>query len=281
MTGSASDPPEWQPHIRNKARREALANRFRDPGDPLRVVLVRDMWLTGFDAPSLHTMYVDKPMRGHGLMQAIARVNRVFRDKPGGLVVDYIGLAQDLRAGPDRVYRERRHGADRPRSARSRSSDAGEARGVLRPLPRLRLVEVDHGLAPGASGTAAARSGARPGPRERQGALRGRCAGALTGLRARRAPRGDDSHPGRRGVLPGGAGAAHEASARRGALRGGPRPGRAPDHLPRGGVRGRDGYLRRSRSGQAGHLGCCRTSSWPRCGVCLIATWPWSCCRSC
>ena len=97
MTGSASDPPEWQPHIRNKARREALANRFRDPGDPLRIVLVRDMWLTGFDAPSLHTMYVDKPMRGHGLMQAIARVNRVFRDKPGGLVVDYLGLAQDLK----------------------------------------------------------------------------------------------------------------------------------------------------------------------------------------
>ena len=97
MTGSASDPPEWQPHIRNKARREELAQRFRDPGDPLRVVLVRDMWLTGFDAPSLHTMYVDKPMRGHGLMQAIARVNRVFKDKPGGLVVDYLGLAQDLK----------------------------------------------------------------------------------------------------------------------------------------------------------------------------------------
>ena len=97
MTGSASDPLEWQPHIRNKARREELAQRFRDPGDPLRVVLVRDMWLTGFDAPSLHTMYVDKPMRGHGLMQAVARVNRVFRDKPGGLVVDYLGLAQDLK----------------------------------------------------------------------------------------------------------------------------------------------------------------------------------------
>ena len=80
-----------------QGRREALANRFRDPGDPLRVVLVRDMWLTGFDAPSLHTMYVDKPMRGHGLMQAIARVNRVFKDKPGGLVVDYLGLAQDLK----------------------------------------------------------------------------------------------------------------------------------------------------------------------------------------
>ena len=98
MTGSASDPPEWQQHIRNKPRREALANRFRDASDPLRVVLVRDMWLTGFDAPSLHTMYVDKPMRGHGLMQAIARVNRVFKDKPGGLVVDYLGLAADLRS---------------------------------------------------------------------------------------------------------------------------------------------------------------------------------------
>ena len=97
MTGSASDPPDWQTHIRNKPRREELAKRFRDPADPLRVVIVRDMWLTGFDAPSLHTMYVDKPMRGHGLMQAIARVNRVFKDKPGGLVVDYLGLAHELR----------------------------------------------------------------------------------------------------------------------------------------------------------------------------------------
>jgi type I restriction enzyme R subunit len=97
MTGSVSDPPDWQPHIRNKARREALANRFRDATDPLKMVIVRDMWLTGFDAPSLHTMYADKPMRGHGLMQAIARVNRVFRDKPGGLVVDYLGLAQELK----------------------------------------------------------------------------------------------------------------------------------------------------------------------------------------
>ena len=97
MTGGASDPPGWQSHIRNKPRREALAKRFRDAGDPLRIVLVRDMWLTGFDAPSLHTMYVDKPMRGHGLMQAIARVNRVFMDKPGGLVVDYLGLAHELK----------------------------------------------------------------------------------------------------------------------------------------------------------------------------------------
>ncbi|MBC6403660.1 MAG: type I restriction endonuclease subunit R [Hyphomonadaceae bacterium] len=100
MTGSASDPPHWQPHIgkKPKARRELLAKRTRDPADPLRLVLVRDMWLTGFDVPCMHTMYVDKPMRGHSLMQAIARVNRVFRDKPGGLVVDYIGIAQNLKA---------------------------------------------------------------------------------------------------------------------------------------------------------------------------------------
>jgi type I restriction enzyme R subunit len=97
MTGSASDPLEWQPHIRNKARRETLAQRFRDSKDPFRIVIVRDMWLTGFDAPSLHTMYVDKPMRSHGLMEAIARVNRVFKDKPGGLVVDYLGLTDELK----------------------------------------------------------------------------------------------------------------------------------------------------------------------------------------
>jgi type I restriction enzyme R subunit len=98
MTGSASDPADWQAHIRNKPRREALANRFRDAADALRIVIVRDMWLTGFDAPCMHTMYIDKPMRGHGLMQAIARVNRVFKDKPGGLVVDYLGLAHELKA---------------------------------------------------------------------------------------------------------------------------------------------------------------------------------------
>ncbi|HEU68256.1 MAG TPA: DUF3387 domain-containing protein [Candidatus Acetothermia bacterium] len=98
MTGSASDPSGWQPHIPNKQRRELLAKQFRDPNDPFKMVIVRDMWLTGFDAPSLHTMYLDKPMRAHGLMQAIARVNRVFRDKPGGLVVDYLGLAHELQA---------------------------------------------------------------------------------------------------------------------------------------------------------------------------------------
>ena len=97
MTGSAEDGPEWQQHIRNKEKRRALAARFKAPNDPFKIVIVRDMWLTGFDAPVLSTMYVDKPMRSHGLMQAIARVNRVFRDKPGGLVVDYIGLADQLK----------------------------------------------------------------------------------------------------------------------------------------------------------------------------------------
>jgi type I restriction enzyme R subunit len=97
MTGSASDGPAWQQHIRTKPRREALAKRLKDAKDPLKLVIVRDMWLTGFDCPSLHTMYVDKPMKGHGLMQAIARVNRVFKDKPGGLVVDYLGLAEMLK----------------------------------------------------------------------------------------------------------------------------------------------------------------------------------------
>lgn len=97
MSGSASDKLEWQQHIRSKARREELAKRFKDPKQPFKIVIVRDMWLTGFDAPCLHTMYLDKPMRGHGLMQAIARVNRVFKDKPGGLVVDYLGLAEELK----------------------------------------------------------------------------------------------------------------------------------------------------------------------------------------
>lgn len=100
MTGAASDPKEWQQHIglRPKARRELLAKRAKDPHDSLKLVIVRDMWLTGFDAPCMHTMYVDKPMKGHGLMQAIARVNRVFRDKPAGLIVDYIGVAQNLKS---------------------------------------------------------------------------------------------------------------------------------------------------------------------------------------
>ncbi len=130
MTGSVSDPKEWQRHIGgkarrtkekskqyasmkewrerkgSKARRELLAKRIKDPDDALKLVIVRDMWLTGFDAPSLHTMYVDKPMRGHGLMQAIARVNRVFRDKPAGLIVDYIGIAHNLKSALGQYSRD-------------------------------------------------------------------------------------------------------------------------------------------------------------------------------
>lgn len=98
MTGSSSDPKEWQPHIRNKDRRKAIGERLKDPRNCLKLVIVRDMWLTGFDAPCLHTLYVDKPMKSHNLMQAIARVNRVFTGKDGGLIVDYIGMAAALKS---------------------------------------------------------------------------------------------------------------------------------------------------------------------------------------
>jgi type I restriction enzyme R subunit len=97
MTGSAEDPVEWQQHIRNKLRRAAIGDRMRDPSDSLKLAIVRDMWLTGFDVLNLHTMYIDKFMRGHTLMQAIARVNRVYKDKPGGLIVDYLGIAEELK----------------------------------------------------------------------------------------------------------------------------------------------------------------------------------------
>jgi type I restriction enzyme R subunit len=125
MTGDAADPPSWQRHLgtRAKARRELLAKRAKDANDPLRLVIVRDMWLTGFDAPALHTMYIDKPMKGHGLMQAIARVNRVFRDKPAGLVVDYIGVAQNLKSALGQYS-----GADHEKTG----IDEAEAERVLR-----------------------------------------------------------------------------------------------------------------------------------------------------
>ena len=98
MTGSASDKALLRPHIYSSQVKKRLEKRFKDPSDPLKLVIVRDMWLTGFDAPCVHTLYVDKPMKGHNLMQAIARVNRVFKDKQGGLVVDYIGIGEDLKA---------------------------------------------------------------------------------------------------------------------------------------------------------------------------------------
>ena len=174
MTGAASDPPDWQPHIRNKPRREALAKRFRDPGDPLRVVLVRDMWLTGFDAPSLHTMYVDKPMRGHGLMQAIARVNRVFRDKPGGLVVDYLGLAHELKRALA-TYTESGGKGETALDQKQAVAVMREKYEICRGLfhgfdygPRGSRARPAERLTP-----AARRAGARPGAGKRQGTLPG------------------------------------------------------------------------------------------------------------
>lgn len=106
ITGSASDPLPYQPHIRSKRRRKDIAERFKDPEDSLQLVIVCDMWLTGFDVPPLHTMYLDKPLHGHNLMQAIARVNRVFRDKPGGLIVDYLGIAADLKEAIQRYTQQ-------------------------------------------------------------------------------------------------------------------------------------------------------------------------------
>ena len=97
MTSSSDDPESFQPHRTTKQQRKELAIRMKEPSDTLKLVIVRDMWLTGFDAPSMHTMYVDKKMQGANLMQAIARVNRVYKDKPGGLIVDYIGIGQELR----------------------------------------------------------------------------------------------------------------------------------------------------------------------------------------
>ncbi|CAJ3981567.1 HsdR family type I site-specific deoxyribonuclease [Burkholderia pseudomallei] len=123
MTGSASDKAMLKPHIHPKKVRDDLEKRFKDPADPFKLVIVRDMWLTGFDAPCMHTMYIDKPMRGHNLMQAIARVNRVFKDKPGGLVVDYIGIANELKVALA-TYTQA-HGRGRP------TIDAHEALAIL------------------------------------------------------------------------------------------------------------------------------------------------------
>ncbi len=145
MTGTASDPKEWQRHVGGKARRELLAKRARKADDPLKLVIVRDMWLTGFDAPPMHTMYADKPMKGHGLMQAIARVNRVFKDKPGGLIVDYIGLAQSLKNALS-DYSE----GDRDRAG---IDEAEAVEALLEQYERVR--EIFHGFdyAPGVSGS--------------------------------------------------------------------------------------------------------------------------------
>lgn len=141
MTGSASDRALLQPHIHNKQTKKRFEKRFKDINDPLRLVIVRDMWLTGFDAPCCHTMYVDKPMKGHNLMQAIARVNRVFKDKPGGLVVDYIGIANELKQAL-KTYTD-------AKGKGSPTHSAEEAYAIL-----LEKLDIIHGMfAPGTKGT--------------------------------------------------------------------------------------------------------------------------------
>ena len=124
MTGNATDPAEFQPHIRNKQGRNALKERATNPNDPLELVIVRDMWLTGFDSPSMHTMYVDKPMRGASLMQAITRVNRTFKDKPAGLVVDYLGIAEDLKSALAEYTKRDRDNAEVGEDVRARAIPA-------------------------------------------------------------------------------------------------------------------------------------------------------------
>ena len=202
MTGSAEDGPDWQQHIRNKDKRRALAGRFKDPKDPFKIVIVRDMWLTGFDAPSLSTMYVDKPMRGHGLMQAIARVNRVFRDKPGGLVVDYLGLADQLKQALATYTRQRRQRQPESRYGEGDRRHAGEARNRLRDDARLRLVELVRWHAGREDGATASGAGAHPPTGERQRALRPDRYRALASLRLVRRKRGGARDPRRHRILP-------------------------------------------------------------------------------
>jgi type I restriction enzyme, R subunit len=233
MTGAVSDPPAWQAHIgkRPKTRRELLAKRIKKPDDPLKLVIVRDMWLTGFDAPCMHTMYVDKPMRGHGLMQAIARVNRVFRDKPAGLVVDYIGIAQNLKSALGQYS-----SGDRHRRSRSDTGPAGKVRDRPGHVParyqgRIRLPAC---AAPGRHVAGAARrhgrchrlgvdttAGGRGQGNDRRGQearpppLCRRSGSAVEGIRAGGGKRQGPLHPRGGWLLPGDPGSADQERARR------------------------------------------------------------------
>ena len=147
MTGSASDKALLRPHIYSAQTKKRLEKRFKDPADPLRMVIVRDMWLTGFDAPCVHTLYVDKPMKGHNLMQAIARVNRVFKDKQGGLVVDYIGIGNELKAAMKEYTQAKRPGSAYCGRARSLQRVDGEDGCAARHAARLRLQRFSDGWA--------------------------------------------------------------------------------------------------------------------------------------
>ena len=254
MTGRASDPPDWQQHIGNKARREALAKRFRDPADPLRMVLVRDMWLTGFDAPSLHTMYVDKPMRGHGLMQAIARVNRVFRDKPGGLVADYLGLAHELKRALVTYTESGGTGETAVDKERAVRVMLEKLRGLLQPVPRLRSIRVDGRLTGRAAPAPAGGDGARPRPGGRQDPLPASRTGTVAGVRSGGTASRNGPHSRRRVAVPARPGGAVEAGRPRRQVRRGAGPRGAPDRLAGGGPGRSGGHLRRSRPEEAGRV---------------------------
>ncbi len=141
MTGSASDKPLLQPHIYNKTTKTRLEKRFKNMNDPLKLVIVRDMWLTGFDAPCCHTMYVDKPMKGHNLMQAIARVNRVFKNKPGGLVVDYIGIANELKQAL-KTYTDSKGRGDPTRNAKEAFDILLEKLGLFAKTPQTDGIDI-------------------------------------------------------------------------------------------------------------------------------------------
>ncbi len=145
MTGSASDKALLRPHVYSKQVKKRLEKRFKAPADPLRIVIVRDMWLTGFDAPCVHTLYVDKPMKGHNLMQAIARVNRVFKDKQGGLVVDYIGIANELKSALKEYTASKGRGRPTVDAAEAYCGFGGETRHPPGYAARLRLQRLpDH-----------------------------------------------------------------------------------------------------------------------------------------
>jgi hypothetical protein len=250
MTGSASDKALLRPHIYSAQVKKRLEKRFKNPADPLRLVIVRDMWLTGFDAPCVHTLYVDKPMKGHNLMQAIARVNRVFKDKQGGLVVDYIGIANELKSALKEYTA----------STGPRPADGGRARGLQRAgreagcaarhAAWLRLQR----LPDRRPQDAGRRRQLRAGPQGRQEALRRPGAGDEQGLHAvLHARRGQGGARGG-GLLPGREGDPDQARDHRAEEdRRGARTGDPADHQLGRGVRRGGRHLRRRGPGQAQH----------------------------
>jgi hypothetical protein len=258
MTGSASDKALLRPHIYSSQVKKRLEKRFKDPTDPLRLVIVRDMWLTGFDAPCVHTMYVDKPMKGHNLMQAIARVNRVFKDKQGGLVVDYIGIGNELKAAMKEYTASKGRGPGHGGCPRSLSV-------LLEKLDVLRAML--HGFD---------YSGFKTGGPQDPGGRGQPCAGPQAGGQGQQARRQDalcrrrpGDEQGLQPVLHAGRG---QGGARRGGLhaggqghpdqarhqraeedRRGARGGHSPDHQPGGGQRRGGGHLRCRGTGKAQH----------------------------